>query len=111
MSLNTMSKALISSLEEATALANDLVATAKMEGLPVPIAELGIEMQSIMANYELSPELLATQAGVSKNSVYKAMRDPINMRLETLESIINPLGLSICFAKRQLECLADQPVP
>jgi DNA-binding phage protein len=100
MSINHISEALIKSLEDSAVLANDLAMSVKTANVPVSIEELGGQIKEIIDNHDLSLDLIAAQAGVSKNSIYRAMRDPMTMRLETLQSVINPLGLTLCFAKR-----------
>lgn len=99
MSLKNKSEALIASLEVTQKLAEGLISEARMSGHPVRIEDLPGEIESRMSEYGLSIPLLMAQSGASKNSVYKAMRNPEDMRISTLNSIIEPLGLSVCFAK------------
>lgn len=101
MDIQNPSQALIEHLKEASHLAESIMKSAQQRTqVPVPLRELASEIQQRMDEYNLSITLLAEQSDVAINTVKKAITSPETMKIVTLEKVIEPLGLSLCFARQ-----------
>ena len=101
MDIQNPSQALIEHLKEASHLAESIMKSAQQSTqVPVPLRELPAEIQRRMDEYDLSITLLAEQSDVAINTVKKAINNPQTMKIATLEKVIAPLGLSLCFARQ-----------
>ncbi|MEJ2044790.1 MAG: hypothetical protein P8X74_00275 [Reinekea sp.] len=101
MEVKNTAKALVETLATANELAGMLEAAyGQMAKVPVPLDALPGEIQRRLDEYDLSISLLSEQSGVAINTVKKAITNPETMKIVTLQKVIEPLGMSLCFERR-----------
>lgn len=99
--IKNASKTLVETLNAALGIAGNIdKACSQMTQVPVPLSELPEEINRRLNEYDLTLKLLSEQSGVAINSVRRAITNPESMRLATLQKVIEPLGLSLCFEKQ-----------